>query len=52
MCENIPFLQKSENFGQALFNKTVAMATPLVTVDWKPFQIMLFIIILKVRKFH
>ena len=26
------------NFGQALFNKSVAMAMPLVTVDWKPFQ--------------
>ena len=28
------------------------MATPLVSVNWERFQMMLFIIILKVRKFH
>ena len=26
-------------------------STPLVNVDWKPFQIMSYIIVMKVRKF-
>ena len=43
---------KSVNFSQALFDKNVAMATPLVTVDSKPFQMKPYIIILKARQFH
>ena len=37
------FFQKSENFGQALlYNESIAMTPSLVTVDWKPFQTMLY----------
>ena len=46
------FFRKSENFGQTLFNKSVAIAPPLVTVHWKSFQMMPYIIILRVRQFH
>ena len=46
------FLPKNEIFAQALLDKSVAMATPQVAVDWKLFQMTPYIIILKVEKFH
>ena len=46
------FVRKKPTFGQALLNKTVAMAMCLVTVNLKLFQMMFYIIILKVRQSH
>ena len=46
------FLQKTDDFAQALLDKIVAMATFLVAVNWKLFQMIPYIIILKVRNFH
>ena len=46
--ERCHFSWKPVNFDQVLIN----MATPLIILDWKLFQMMLCIIILKVRKFH
>ena len=52
-CEKL-FAQAllDKKFAQALLDKSVPMATPLVTVDRKLFQMMPYIIMLKVRKFH
>ena len=53
ICERkMLFLSKIFKFGEALFNKSAAMATPPATVNWKPFQMMPYIIMLKVRQFH
>ena len=43
---------KTGNFAKALLEKSIAMATPYVTVNSKLFQMMPYIIILRVRKFH
>ena len=50
--EKRPVFTKTWNFGQALLNKSIAMAAPLVTVNWKLFQMIPYVVLLEVKMFH